>query len=363
MGRCRLSTRKNILAWLGLLGLVMPMATTAADGGSFSGITIIELVDRLAAGALIGRQSGDASYIVSYVSNKGSYAALLSEAQKPLCIAWAVPGSITDKTVAFGLPPSGLTLEKFGPICMPFTLSYIAEGNVRLSADNPYSERFGPLSNRAKTMHYDHALRLIARIPMVDIDWEMAPFQNHTVEDVRLGPFQGPRNPAYPVATGFEMKGDTYGWESDILYGVLTGKPSGQKFTTDVFEASALERYGNPSIAIPGIAEYRKELYWLYDLQGNKADIPGQDNCSATFDFWKHEERLAGYHDDIGPWGCSLVMLLIHNGNGVRPRVSSYTIEAVSGHMLALKHFTERIKKTDTIREQIEEIQSFRPQL
>lgn len=64
-------------------------------------------------------------------------------------------------------------------------------------------------------MHYDKEQRVIARIPMVDIDWEMTPFQKHTVEDVRLGPFKGPRNLAYPVATGFVMQGDTHGWASD----------------------------------------------------------------------------------------------------------------------------------------------------
>jgi len=358
-----MNTRKNILALLGLLVLVMPMATPAAGGGSFSGITIIELADDLATRALLGSRGGLASHIVTYVSKEGSYAALLSETQKPLCIAWAVPGSMTEQSVTFGLPPSGLTLEKFGPICMPFTLSFSAEGSLRLSADNPYSARFGPLSNQAKTLHYDHAQRLIANIPMVEINWAMATFQKHTVEDVRLGPFEGPRNPAYPVATGFVMEGDTYGWDSDILYGVLAGKPSGNMFATDVFEASARERYGDPTYAISGVAKYQKFIYWLYDLQGNPSDGSGQDSCSATFDFWKHEEGLGGFHDDIGPWGCSLVMTLIHNGNGVRPRVSSYTIEAISGHMLAIKHFTEKIMKTNATREKIEEIQSFRPQL
>ena len=57
------------------------------------------------------------------------------------------------------------------------------------------------------------------------------------------------------------------------------------------------------------------------------------------------------------------MMVVSHNGNGVRPVVSVYSIQAVSGHVVALHHFKRRIEELDAVRRQIEKVQSFKPKL
>jgi hypothetical protein len=362
----------------------------AADG--FKGITVIELADEQAAHVLKGHGRGGGSHIVTFVSDRGSYAALLGNHQTRECVAWAASGPKTNDFITFGLPPTEQSLKLVNPsICLPFTLSFAGPDLIRLVAENSFAEVGGALSNQAQRIRYDRPQRMIARIPLVSIDWEMPVFSRHKVNDVRVGPLPAKRTQELelktlnrsPVGTwkalvtvrdprdsaktneamGHVIKADVFGWQWDVLYSAETKKHPDKVSLTDVFDQAVVGRYGKPTTIIRGRAEYIKEFYWLFDLKGKQPGSVGNDTCSATFEFWKHEESLASFEKDIGPWGCSLVMLLSHNGNGVRPVVNVYSIQAVSGHVVGLNHFKRRIEELDAVRKQIEKVQSFKPKL
>lgn len=386
----RRGTLASVLITLLALLASLPTCHAGAQSSPFFGITIIELADEQVADALRGREVGGSSHIVTFVSDQGSYAALLAHEQQRLCIAWAV--SRTDDSITFGLPPTKQSLGLVYPeVCMPFTLTFTGENRIRLVADNPYSKKGGPLVKQAQKVHYEGEHRVIAQIPLIDIDWEMPQFSRYAVNDIKVGPLRAgqyldlnQKNPTRPFAYTWQtlvtlqdpqdssktheamggiIANKVFGTPWDILYAVYTEKHPDKVFQTEVFDQAVLERYGAPTAAITGIPNYTKEFYWLFDLQGHQAALSGQDSCSATFDFWKHENSLAVFDKDIGPWGCSLVMIVSHNGNGVRPRVSNYRSQAISGHMLAWQHFKKTVEEAETARHKIEEVKSFRPQL
>lgn len=382
----------RILGLIVGLSLFLTARTQAMAADGFKGITVIELADEQAAHVLKGHGRGGGSHIVTFVSDRGSYAALLGNHQTRECVAWAASGPKTNDSITFGLPPTEQSLKLIHPsICLPFTLSFAGPDRIRLVAENNFAEIGGALGNQAKRLRYDRAQRIIARIPLVSIDWKMAGFSRHTVNDVRVGPLPIKQTPELklktlnrsPVGTwkalvtvrdphdstktnqamGHVIKADGLGWPWDVLYSAETKKHPDKASLTEAFDQAVLERYGKPTTVITGRADYIKEFYWLFDLQGKQPGSLGQDPCSATFEYWKHEESLASFEKDIGPWGCSLLMVVSHNGNGVRPLVSVYSIQAVSGHVVALHHFKRRVDELDAVRKQIEKVQSFKPKL
>ena len=64
----------------------------------------------------------------------------------------------------------------------------------------------------------------------------------------------------------------------------------------------------------------------------------------------------------LGPWGCSLVMILSHNGGDNSP-VSSYRIEAVSGYAKGLNHFLTKLQEVEKIKAELQASQGYQPQL
>ena len=256
---------KRILELIVGLSLFLTVQTQAMAAGGFKGITVIELADEQAAHVLKGHGRGGGSHLVAFVSDQGSYAALLGSHQTRECVAWTTSGPKTDDSIIFGLHPTEQSLKLVHPsVCLPFTLSFAGPDRIRLVAENSFAEVGGALSNQAKRIRYDRAQRIIARTPLVSIDWEMPGFSRHKVNDVRVGPLPIKRTPNLepktlnrsPVGTwkvlvtvrdprdntktneamGHVIKADVFGWPWDVLYSAETKKNPDKVSLTEVFD-------------------------------------------------------------------------------------------------------------------------------
>jgi hypothetical protein len=390
--------RLFLLAFLAFLALgAMLVFQPAALAARFDGVTIIEFADEAGWNAIRGRpamgpaQSG--TYIVTFVSGMGSYAALLGGfGSGRLCVAWAVETSYTGQSITFGLPASVASMEATPEICQPFTLTYEDAETIRIDARNKFARSGGPLSEAADMVSYGGAHRIVARVPLVPLDWGQRIFDTHTIKGVRLGPL-----PAVEAALsgqrvtisvsdmkrqmiyrkgfeavvedqsgaseqvrvgGYVAAKEVLGWPWDVVYGAWLQEGIAET-TREAFEGAVSERYGTQSLRYLNDAG-QFQLLWIYDLAGRQltansdepdptgrrflADAATPDNCLAVgADQWLGKQGFADIvNRDIGPWGCPLIMTLTYDGR--RGVVDSYRIEMVSGYALALNHFFTRLE-------------------
>jgi hypothetical protein len=75
---------------------------------------------------------------------------------------------------------------------------------------------------------------------------------------------------------------------------------------------------------------------------------------------WGKENSLESYSGDIGPWGCSLVMMLNYNSGGT---VTEYRVEAVSGYALALNQMAMRMREMQEAQQKIRDLEATKPRL
>lgn len=387
----------------------------AAGASGFDGITVIEFADEAGRNAIIGRRAmGPASvaaHLVSFVSAKGSYAALLSRWGERLCIAWAPENNYIGQSITFGIPASVAGMKASPDICQPFTLTYESGGSVRVEARNKFHKDEGPLGEAASVVSYGGSHRVLARVPLMPLDWGQRVFEAHAVKGVRLGPLpavgaalagqpveisvgkleremifrkdfeavvEGPLAGSGKVRVGgYVAAREILGWPWDTLYAVWLqeGIPP---VSPDTFEEAAAQRYGNASTRyLTDAGQF--QLVWAYDLAGRKLTASGAepdpkgerflteaakpDNCLALgADRWLGRAGLPSIvNQDIGPWGCALIMTLTYRGGG--QAVDGYRIEMVSGYTLALDHFFTRLEELREVRETIEKLESRKPKL
>jgi hypothetical protein len=381
---------------------LLAAAGTGARAQSFDGITIIELVDEAGENAILGRGLGPTEFgnnlIVTFVTQQGSYATLTGGNRQ--CVAWSVEGSYTGKSITFGVPPTKATTGH-PKICQPFTLTYQADGTVQVDAHNKFHKSQGPLSEAAEIVSYSRQRKVVARIPLVPLDWGLPIFDRHAIKGVRLGPvpvvqaalggartkvgklrrqtdFQKdfeailegqPTKSGQIVIRGRIAAAEIMGWPWDVLYGAWLQERA-TPTATETFEQAAFDRQGKESLRRNEgkfLSTRETQLLWLYDLAGqqimverNEAEEPianaiaraaRPDNCLATADLWLDNAAPTGINQDIGPWGCILIMILTHNGQ--RGEVGEYRIESVSGYTLALNHFFTRLEELRETRQKI----------
>ena len=249
------------------------------------------------------------------------------------CLAEAVPGSYTGRSIAFGIDaPLERRRFKLETLCPTFTLTFEDAQNMRVAAGDRYSRR----------------QQVVARIPLVAIDFGAPHFVHHEIRGVRTRPSArpgGPRSAAgqrRPVqglsppgrrerllrharsGQRRRRRGHRLAW--DVLYDLRFSRDYKQSVTSIAFRKAALERYGPPSSERPGY------LVWIYDLAGNLVRLPDpmSNSCRATAEYWlahdgtriDHVDRDAN-SNDLGPWGCSLIMEM-----GARAAIRS-----VDGHV------------------------------
>jgi hypothetical protein len=340
-----------------------PQVSKLANG-PFGGITIIELRPD-------PNWERSNRYLVLFISPEGNYASLAPLGFKAGCISWVIEHSSDFSSLTFG----GSKASNSNPnifnrsICPQFTVKSHGNETVRLVR-----------GSSAMTAN------IIARIPLQTPDWSMQVFDRYAIRGVRLGPadianpnpsrnvfelsslmnrvlFQfaatAPPDPldrksghAKPVY-GFYAARDVTGWPSDVR--VLTwhtGTPAESKNQSE-WDQLLLEMHGTPSLKVGPIN------YWAYDLRGNRLSEKdaGPENCLGSTDLLLRLETadpkpfrdILG-RDDLGPWGCVLVVRMAG--------VNSYQVDTVAGFALAQSVFKGRLAEV----RRYKEASTFQPQ-
>lgn len=358
--------------WAGLVGAATLVAAPIAGAQTFDGITIITFDGNSGP----GREAiAKGDHIVTFVSARGAYAAVATNVRgvRRGCIAEAVPGSYTGRSITFGVDaPIERRKLKLDTLCPSFTLTFEAPDSVRVAAANGYSRR----------------QQVVVRIPLVAVDFGAPHFARHEVRGVRLGPVLEPadvgplrqssasdRHKLFrrqvdeagsyrALVQGYAVAAEITGWPWDVVAQLRFSRDYEQKVTSEAFRDAALQRYGPPSAERPGY------LVWLYDLAGHLVRLsdPMTNGCRATADYWlKHDGTNIGHVDpnanssDFGPWGCSVIMEL-----GARRSdqgVDGFTMRMWSGYALALNHFFQRLEEPREVAGALGQLQQFEPRL
>jgi hypothetical protein len=265
---------------------------------------------------------------------------------------------------------------------------------------------------------YSRVRRVVARVPLVGLDWGKPVFDLHTVLDVRLGPVSTALAAIDPAAKVRTVGGDqlrrsplgvrkavewrvtghprranhtiygsiadrpVIGWPCDALYVARASETLPQAATAGAFEKAIVARFGQPSFVAAGVGRDLTR-YWTYDLTGRQlgAEAAPGEACHATIDDWIAKE-LDTYVGDLGPWGCLLVAQLTNevrldpdyvSANQVDGRQHDYAVigrtrgyrqEVTSGYALALNHFLGlRLFEVGRMHEQLAHTNSFSPRL
>ena len=164
------------------------------------------------------------------------------------------------------------------------------------------------------------------------------------------------------------------GWPWDVLYGAGYSERLPHPSSGEAFEQAVIDRFGQPSLRMTQKKFSKESLLWLYDLNGKQLgpDDAAPGNCllTLTLDIW-NTRGMARNNTDFGPWGCALVMVLMHDGSRIvlsdgkvrDEPVSEYRIEAISGYALAINHFLTRVEEMRRIQEKVGELQTYQPKL
>jgi len=339
---------------------------------TFDGITIIDFP-----GAQGREAIADGDHIITFVSERGSYAAVATNfrGKRRGCIAAAVPGSYTGSSIKFGVEGDlGARRQGLSTLCPTFSLRFDGQNDVRVEAGPRYSR--------------EH--RIVAHIPLRPIDFGAPHFMRHEVRGVRLGPVLNPDDlgplPAKTYANSYAYKNfrhdvgveagkkrlvqgraapaEVTGWPWDVLYSANYYREYEQMNTIEGLRDAVIRQYGQPSSE----STDRNYWVWLYDLDGNLVQ-PGSesDSCAITADYWlkyvpggsvDHVNRNANM-DDFGPWGCSLIMEL--NARGGSGGVKQYSVYMMSGYAMAMNHFFQQIEEPLAVMKQMQSHQYFKP--
>jgi hypothetical protein len=310
-----------------------------------------------------------------------------------------VPGSHTAEKISFGLPASTATMTTVTPkVCQPFTLTHDGPETVRIDADNKFSND-GPLAPAAQPLHYSARHPIAARIPLRSLPWDMPIFAKHDVKGIRLGPAAtaadklkgeveakiGPlrlsplgsrrdyqarltkqRNQfGNFVVNGHVAPAAIVGGTEDVLYAAWIAERFDQAAPTETFEQVVAERYGKASQDASQKGSPVRLLIWNYDLDGRQMGPEGAKPpvclpIEGLWSNWGKENSLESYSGDIGPWGCSLVMMLNYNSGGT---VTEYRVEAVSGYALALNQMAMRMREMQEAQQKIRDLEATKPRL
>jgi hypothetical protein len=344
-----------------------------ADAQSFDGITIIDFSgpEAIASG----------NYIVTFVSARGSYGAVVSDIKGHYggCQSLAVPGSYTGSSITFGVVADERARKhRLKTYCPTFSLRFENATTVRVEAGG------GSYSRRRK---------IIAHIPLRAIDFESAHFARHDLKGVRLGPALngeevGPLNAGgvsdkykwfkrtvgmrgrYPYAVMGRVAGAKItGWPWDVLYYATLGEEFAKKSTFESFKKVVYKKYGEPSSTY-GKSSYFSGL-WMFDMDGRQItlDEPMSNSCRATAEFaLKYTSQKEAHAfvfepniNDLGPWGCSIVMDL--RFNSLNGGVEGYSGMILSGYVKAMNHFFQRIEQVTKLLEKVRKVQGYKPKL
>ncbi len=373
-----------------IVAISSSLPAPADAGGLFDGITLIELDDHDGEQAITGRPRSALDlghYIVTFVSARGSYAALVGySGTERGCAAWAAEGSYDGRSITFGIPPSTAADRSGSPrICRPFTLTMQDDGDVDVVVP-AHAGTFGT---------YRRTRKIAARVPLVPLDWGSPIFGRHSVNDVALGPIpaieeaiagrarlrigsRDARGPTYFEAI-FEREvpdpkdrihvyGDispstVTGWPWDVLFALHNREGLEVASPRAAFMDAVVDRYGLPSFETRASDRRiggERVLVWAYDLAGRKIGredaAPG--NCLGTIQHWISRSGLSSVGRDVDLWGCALVVVLSPAGGKF---VGGYRVEAVSGYAMALDHFFRRLEELQGRKERLDELLAAKP--
>ena len=351
--------------WAVLCGLAW--TTPAAAAESLDGITIIEF-----AGGQDALPGGD--HIVTFVSSRGSYAAVARPPAGRGCLAAAVPGSYTGRSISFGVDaPLEARRFRLDTLCPRFSLTVDGDG-VRVQVGERYSRR--------------HAV--VAHVPFAALDFGAPHFVRHEIRGVRLGPVLasedlGPLRPArYPnqyayrsfrravgmeagkprAVDGYAAAAEITGWPWDVLYLARYRREYEEPVSLPGLQQALFDQLGTPSSESADGMQW----FWIYDLEGNLVQ-PGSSSsaCGGTERYWVSQDAerrvtsLAAQANkqDFGAWGCSLMVDI--NARSSSGGATHYSVYMVSGYAMAMNHFFQRITEPVTVKEQLDALHAVKP--
>jgi hypothetical protein len=349
--------------------MALPVSQPATANDSFDGISIIAF-----AGGHDVLPGGD--HIVTFVSSRGSYAAVLQNfaGTRRGCLAGEVPGSYTGRSIEFGVD-GDLTARRYrlDTLCPRFSLT-LEDGGVRVRAGERYSRRHP----------------IVARVPLVALDFGASHFVRHEVRGVRLGPVLspddlGPVRPARgPTAyafrnfrrdvgveagkprnvQGYAAPAAITGWPWEVLYAASYRREYEEAVRLEGLREALFRQYGPPSSQAPDDMQW----FWVYDLDGHLV-TPGDTSgaCAETVGYWLTYDsngRITGLkaHSnrfDFGAWGCSLLMDV--NARSSSGGVTHYSVDMVSGYAMAMSHFFQRIAEPVAVMENLDALHEAKP--
>lgn len=334
--------------------------------GPFGGITILELREDPA-------WEPGVRYLVIFVSSEGNYAALARPSRiDPGCIAWVIDHTPDASSLTFGGSDASFKSRNPGlmgrPICPQFTVRAEEDGAVRVLRGQ---------SGRKAT--------IVARVPLQIPDWSMPIFDRHAINGIRLGPVDysakntvlaGIREPHELAALqdrtlisflenapadpgdrkmvppkpihGFYATRNMTGWPIDLRVITWYMGTLAQVMPRSAFNDLLQEKYGLPSFTRGSVS------FWVYDLRGNKISErdASPENCLGSMELSLKFQGLPNDtgipfrsvlgRDDLGPWGCSLVIRHVSSDKADNT-VTGYMIDTVSGFGLGQSIFKARL--------------------
>lgn len=369
-----------------LFGAAMSTGHAAmAEQPTLDGILIIRIDDDAGKKAL-----GSGDYIVTFVSDRGSYGAVVAgmRGTHAGCQSLGNADSYTGRSISFGIAAG---LEARRPrqqtYCAPFKVTLQNEDTALIEAETGFNRSVvdrmrGKKAPDKKWIAFRQ--KIVAHVPLVDIDFAGPEFANNDIKGTPLGPVTddrhlhrlgaagyGDRSKAFQrqpegtsraqaVIRGHAAASEITGWPWDVLYSIQHFSKLDQLSTRETFRQAVEERYGKPS-AIQDATGYS---LWIYDLDGKKLDLGARSDgsCRNTADLWIEYDRSGvarnvnwgSTEGDLGPWGCSVLLEL--RPNSASGGVPSYAVRAVSGYVMAINHFLQQVTRTRELRKKIDQL-------
>lgn len=364
----------------------------------FQGTTIVALDGNDARIAIAGEYMRNPTppdwYLVTHVSDRGTYASIASRGERK-CIAWSAAGIQENQSITFGIKFDDYEGSPNGtPWCQPFTLHWLGDAKVRLVAQNEVSafgKKGGP---ETRLYSHDGTHRIVAWAPTLEPNFENSVYQLNAIHGIKLGPLEtvavkpggqiaGPRNAPMDGVDFFSARFESFpdqdyggfvqgeialasaaNLANDTLVTSFSHDQLPQFVEAQSIVDSLAQSLGPPTAGDQIKTSNRAKVVWLYDLSGKllSPEEGSLRNCLGPLDLWDPYWHTLIGAGDIGPWNCALVTFLKMNfvDIGYEPgppakrtyigQIDNYRVETMAGHALGIAHFSLRMQQLENER-------------
>lgn len=373
------------------------VSSAAPQTPSLDGITVVKIED----GGTSSILGGSGTHLSIFVSEKGTYLSIFGGSNHSRCVAWAVPGSFTGRSIRFGLHSDSYATRISSPsICQPFTVTMIDDKSVQITAENHPLDDNGLPNRSVPARKYEKTWSIVSHAPLIPFDWGMDIFNKYDIKGLRLGPIQratqklGPDAALKPMSKATVRQGGTYknvevrfaasagnrygrsirgivslaetlGWPWDALIEAQYTEQFEPPIAREAFEQALLERYGNPSIGdLADESSKDNVAYWLFGLDGIQQTGASAQPCTQYFAQLRAPNiNLEATPNDYGPWTCALAMKVQFNSRAKNDPVRSYTVQVFSGYVYGLNFYVNKLSEVRKLKEKVESVRTQKPKL